>query len=117
MNSGQTYVGKVLTELLHAYRGEVEPNQIEHYYKAHNDIQWVIDTAVLEERQRWITPTQQKVLNEIGCTLSPRLTDLARNTGYSISTIQRALSRLTEVELVKKTGKTYELAPSVKVFA
>lgn len=118
MNSGQTYIGKILTDLLHEYRGEavVDPNQIEHYYKAHNDIQQVIDTAVVEERKRWITPTQQKVLNEIGCTLSPRITDLSRNTGYSLSTIQRALARLIAVGLVKKVGKVYELAPFVKLF-
>ena len=60
-----------------------------------------------DERQRWITPIQTRVLQEIEATLSPRITDLVTNTKLGNGTAQKALKRLIEVGLVYRVKNSY----------
>lgn len=63
--------------------------------------------CVKVERERLLTPNQQKMLAEIRATLSPTLSDLMRNTGYKNGTAQSALRGLVSAGLVEKKGKVY----------
>jgi len=70
----------------------------------------------ISERNRWITPIQQKVLNEINACLSPRITDLINNTHLGSSTVQKALKKLIEVGLVRKIDNIYSIKNSSDMF-
>lgn len=99
MNSGTDQLQDILEEVVTAWHMEKDPADI---YIAKEKIQQVLDYSVVVERKRWITPVQSRVYDEIRATLSPRITDIIRNTGYGNGTVQKALKKLVEVGLVKK---------------
>ena len=69
--------------------------------------------GMIIERKRWITDNQAKVLYSLSKTIRT-LTEISKDTGLAVSSVQKALKKLVEVHLVKPDNhkgqyvKTYD---------